>query len=123
MLRLLGLVAMVLLWAAPASAQSTRVWRITTASAITAHGLDLGTSMYCMGAQTCHEANRGLAWAQDQPMLFSTVKMGTAAGLQLLSWKLHQWKRGSRWYKDPAVWFNLTQTGVFAAIARRNTQQ
>lgn len=114
-LRVLALLALL---AAPVQAQTSPAFRLSTAAAITAHGMDLSTTAWCRGAGTCVEANPALRWAADKPVALGAAKMGLAAGLQLLNLKyIHP--RSPR----GAFWFNVAQTCVFTAIAVRNTRQ
>lgn len=99
-------------------AQTSTVFRLSTAAAITAHGMDLSTTAFCRGALTCVEANPALRWAQDKPIALGAAKMGLAAALQLFNLKyLHPHS------PKAAFWFNVAQTCVFTAVAVRNTRQ
>jgi hypothetical protein len=108
---------LVLMLAATASAQSSpHALRASMVAAIAAQGADLSTTAYCLGAKTCHELNPALAWAQDKPIALGFAKMGIAAGLQVLTWKL------SKTHPRAAFWGNVAQCVVFSGIAVRNAR-
>ena len=111
----IGLCLACLLWTAPASAQSSpHLIRASMVAAIAAHGADLSTTAWCRGANTCHEQNPALRWAQHDPVALGFAKMGIAAGLQVVTYKLAQ--SHPRW----AFWSNVAQTVTFSWIAARN---
>ena len=113
-MRTLLTVCLVLLLSPSADARPWFRW--TTAGAIAAHGADLSTTAWCRGANTCHEANPALRWAEDSPMALGVTKMGVAAGLQLLNYRI--WKT----HPKTALAINVGQMILFSAIAVRNTR-
>ena len=105
------------MFAAPAYAQSDRVLRVSFAAAVTAHGADIATSCYCLGAKTCHELNPALRWAEDKPLAFGAAKMGIATGTLLASAALAR-----RGHRKTALIVNIAQAVVFTSIALRNAR-
>lgn len=117
-MRVLLVLACVFLLPVGVSAQSPRVYRLALAGAVTAHGLDLATTMHCLGADTCREVNPVLRPLSDKPLVFGAAKMGIAAGSLLATDALRR-KGHPRW----ALALALAQTVVFTAIAVRNTRE
>ena len=92
------------------------VFRASLVAAIAAHGADLATTEFCLGAKRCMEQNKFLA-RFDQPAVFGAVKMGLA-GLQLWGTaKLHERNR------TLAILVNIASTAVYTGIAIHNTRQ
>ena len=96
-------------------AQDT-LFRASLVAAVAAHGADLATTEYCLGAGKCREANPFLL-RFDQPAVFGAVKMGVAAvGL----WGTA--KLNDAGHKRWAVLVNLAQAGAFTAVAVHNAR-
>ena len=92
------------------------LYRLSFASAVVAHGADLSTTAWCLGKATCVEANPALGWASDKPIPLAVVKMGTAAGLLLITHRI------GRSRPKLAMWLNVAQTVAFSALAVRNSR-
>lgn len=89
------------------------ILEITFAFAVTAHGLDLGTTMNCIGAGTCREANHLLARFKN-PIAFSAAKMGVASASEIGIYKL------SQNHRKLAIIANLAIGSAFTAVAVHN---
>ena len=113
----LALLLLLLLWAAPAAAQSETAFRASFVTAIAAHGADLSTTAWCRGANTCVEVNPVHRWAQNSPVKLGLSKMGIAGALQLAPYWLHR-----KGHKKAAFWFNVGQTVAFTGLAIRNAR-
>lgn len=93
-----------------------RLYRLSLASAVAAHGADLATTEFCLGQRTCRETNPWLLKFSTQPAVFGASKMAVASlGLWATS-KLHP--AHPRW----AQFLNWTVSGAYTAIAIRNTR-
>ena len=99
---------------APTASAEGRIYSLSLATAITAHGADLATTTYCLGAHTCREGNPFLEPFSRNPLAFGVVKMGGAA-LQL--WAISRIEN-----KKVATIANFVVTGVFTGIAIRNAR-
>jgi len=89
-----GTLVLVLLlgWTTPLYAQSTDSFplHLALAGMMAAHGADLSTTMYCLGAETCHEANPFFAPLTRHPAAAGAVKMGIAAGTAWVLLRHHE---------------------------------
>ena len=112
---LLLLVALVLV-AAPVSAQTSTPFRLSAAALIAAHGADLATTEYCLGAQRCHETNPALRLFTTSPGVFGAVKLGLAAGTVLGTVRLHND------HPRLATALNLAMTALFSGFAIHNAR-
>ena len=102
--------------AAPAYAEeATPGYRFALAGAISAHGLDLATSMHAIGAGQASEINPVLAPFSDKPLAFAAVKMGLAS-VGLLATDALRRNGHPKW----AMALALIQTAVFTYVAIRN---
>ena len=116
---LVGSVLIIMCCASTARAQEKPdiPFRISLVAAVAAHGADLATTEYCLGAGKCFEANPWLTRFSTQPGVFGATKMGIAA---LSLWgvaKLHESNR------TLAIIVNFAVTGAFTAIAIHNTRE
>lgn len=89
------------------------LFKLTLVLAMAAHGADLASTEYCLGAGRCREANPWLA-RFNQPAQFGAAKMGVAGLGAWGSVKLHET------HPTLAIVLNLAQAGAFAAIAAHN---
>ena len=106
------------LFAAPVQAQesdATPGYRFALAGAVTAHGLDLATSMHAIGAGQANEINPVLAPFSGKPLAFAAVKMGLAS-VGLLATDALRRNGHPKW----AMALALIQTAVFTYVAIRN---
>lgn len=87
---------------------------------VAAHGADLATTEYCLGAKKCVEMNAALA-RFEQPAVFGSVKMGVAAGSMLLAHKIYGdgTSRKRRW---ASIAFNFASASAFFTIAAHNAR-
>ena len=92
-------------------------FRISLIAAVSAHGADLATTEYCLGAGKCTEANPWLARFSAQPGVFGATKMAIA-GLSL--WGVAQIRESHR---TLAILINYGMTAAFTAIAVHNTRE
>lgn len=85
-------------------------------ASITAAGMDLATSMHCLGARTCREVNPLLRPLEGQPLAFGAVKGASSA---LVAWLLLRYHR-----EHPrlvrVVALALTASSTYIAV--RNTR-
>jgi hypothetical protein len=110
-------VAVMLLSAAPASAQILdRAVDLANGAALVAHAADLATTTYCLGARTCTEANAILAPHVESPRTFFAIKLGTA----LASYAVKT--RTKRDHPKLTLVFAAAETVAFALVARHNRQ-
>jgi len=91
------------------------LFRLTLASAVIAHSMDLAETMHCRGALKCTEANPWLA-RFSSPSGFAIAKMSIATASLWATAKLRETHRN--W----ALAANLAQTVGFAAIAMHNAK-
>jgi len=56
-------------------------FRISLVAAVAAHGADLATTEYCLGARRCTEINPWLTRFSTQPGVFGATKMGIAVAI------------------------------------------
>ena len=111
---LVGFVLIMLCYSSTARAQEKPdiPFRISLVAAVAAHGADLATTEFCLGARKCTEAR-----FSTQPGVFGATKMGIAA---LSLWgvaKIHESNR------IVAIIVNVAMTGAFSAIAAHNTRE
>jgi hypothetical protein len=92
-------------------------FRISLVAAIAAHGADLATTEYCLGAGRCSEANPGLTRFSAQPGVFGATKMGIAA---LSLWAVAKCERATG--RSPSS-SNFGMAAGFTAIAIHNTRE
>lgn len=111
-LRPLSIVALLLLLASPASAQSLHT--VSEWAVLTGHAMDASSTMHCLGAGRCRELNPWLA-RYERPVTFTAAKFGLAAA-QL--WATRKMKAAGhpKW----ATAMNFAIAGAFVAIAVRN---
>src|SRR3989337_1454415 len=64
------------LWATPVQADDGPRLHIALTAYMAAHGADLYTTGYCIGARTCREVNPVFAPFAHQPVAFGATKMG-----------------------------------------------
>lgn len=83
--RLLVIVLVVTLCPSPVFAEDSLKVHLAVTAFMAAHGADLYTTGYCIGARTCREVNPVFVPLADRPVVFGALKMGTAA---LTSWVL-----------------------------------
>lgn len=91
--------AIVLLWAVPASAQEAtlgkwlrRSLHVSIGCSMIATGIDYGVTAYALGGGHLREANVLLAPLSDKPVAFGAVKMGTAVATNYLLLRMHEAK-------------------------------
>ena len=104
--------------AAPAFAQESEVgrgYRVVLAAAVIAHGMDLSSTAWCRGADSCHEANPALRWAEDDALKLGAAKMALASASMLAI----DWLR-RKGHGRLAFWGHLVAAGITAAVAVRN---
>ncbi len=108
----------VLLVLAPAAeAQEPDVaFRVSLATAIVAHSMDLAETMHCRGAGVCREANPLLA-RFESPSGFAIGKMSIASLSLWLTAKLHE-----DGHRRLAYTLNVAQTVGFTWLALRNAR-
>lgn len=114
MKQMLLAVLLVLGWMASSAEAQERLYHLSMATAIAAHGADLATSEYCAGSGRCREANIFLARFSSQPVVFGAVKMGIAA--------VSLWATSRIQNKRLATIANFVITGTFTTIAIRNAR-
>ena len=99
----------------PAIAADTP-FNITLVSYAAASGADLATTMHCLGAQTCREANPIMVPLVGTPAAAGAVKMGTAA---LVGWLLlHHHKQ----HPKVTFWLAIAGTSLYSAAAIHNAR-
>lgn len=109
-----------ILFAAPAYAQTethTRIDHTLIGSLMVLQGTDISTSMYCIGARLCTEANPLLRPLQDTPVGFGVVKMSLAVVQSAVFLKLHA--------KHPRLvrWLTIASIGFYAYVVQHNARQ
>jgi hypothetical protein len=92
-------------------------FRISLVAAIAAHGADLATTEYCLGAKRCTEVNPWLTRFSTQPGVFGATKMGIAA---LSLWAVAKVRESHR---PLAIIINFGMAAGFTAIAIHNTRE
>jgi hypothetical protein len=92
-------------------------FRISLVAAIAAHGADLATTEYCLGAKRCTEVNPWLTRFSTQPGVFGATKMGIAA---LSLWAVAKVRESNR---PLAIIINVGMAAGFTAIAIHNTRE
>ena len=105
--------------ATPARAQESSdiPFRISLVAAVSAHGADLATTEYCLGAKRCTEINPWLTRFSTQPGVFGATKMGIAA---LSLWGVAKIRESNR---PLAIIVNFGMAAGFTAIAIHNSRQ
>jgi lysozyme family protein len=115
--RVLSFLCFVLM-AVPAQAQERPILdtalTLANGSAIVAHAADLTSTVFCLGALTCKEANPLLAPHVADPVKFFTLKMGVALG----SYAIKQVTR--KRYPGQTLAFAIAENVAFFWIAKRN---
>ena len=97
---------------APASADT--LFNVGMVFAVTGHGMDLSITSYCLGAETCKEANPLLRPIAERPILLGAAKMGLA-GASL--WYLAEAHKSNPKVATVVVY---AMGGLFTYIAIRN---
>ena len=113
--RMLAL-AVLLLLPSPARADEQSVFRASLVAAIAAHGSDLATTEYCLGAKTCHETNPFLL-RFDNPIAFGAVKMGSAGLALWVTAKVHD-----AHHERIALLMNMVTTVGLGMVAAHNAR-
>lgn len=98
----------------PVQAQDAGWYRVSLITAVAAHGADLSSTSYCLGARTCVETNPWLGHFTTQPATFGAAKMGIA-GIGL-------WATSKIPNRRLATVVNFAVTGVFTSVAIRNAR-
>lgn len=104
------------LWSTPVFAEDSLKLHLALVGFMAAHGADLYTTGYCIGARTCREVNPVFAPLADKPVAFGALKMSTAA---LTSWALlHHHKAHPRL----VFWTAVAGTIGISAVAVHNAR-
>lgn len=108
------LILALLLWAAPASAQTVdRIYTASEWSVLIGHSLDAAATQRCVGAGTCRELNPWLGRYQS-PVAFTLAKSAVAVG------QLWATRRLRRSHPKWAAVTNYVIAGAFVGLALRN---
>lgn len=110
------LVAAMLFLFVPSQLMAGEPWwyRASQLAAGAAHGADLATTEYCLGAATCRETNAALIRFSNNPLKFGVFKAGIATAGLIATDKIANRKLGAI--------VNYAVAGFFFTIAARNTQ-
>ena len=113
------LVFLVTISLAPPAAADDTLFRASMVAVIAAHGADLASTEFCIGAGRCREMNGWLA-RFNEPATFGAVKMGVAGASLWFTAKLRDaLPDGRKWI---ATVVNVGMAGTFTAIAVHNTR-
>jgi hypothetical protein len=110
------LVLLIALLVASTASAEDRIFRVSMVAAMAAHGADLASTEWCLGAGTCRETNRVLGRFSTQPATFGAVKIGVAALSLWGTAKLHES------HPKIAIALNLGVAAFFTGIAVHNTR-
>jgi hypothetical protein len=89
--------------------------KLTLIASLAAHGADLASTQFCLGAGRCHEMNPALA-RFESPAVFGAAKMGIAGLGTFGSMKLQEN------HPKLAIVLNVAVTGAYSVIAYHNSQ-
>lgn len=110
-----ALCVLLLLWAAPASAQTfDRIYTASEWAVLAGHSMDIASTQRCLGSGRCRELNPWLARVES-PVGFTAAKFGLAAA-QLIVTRRMKAAGHPKW----AAVTNYAIAAGFVGLAMRN---